>query len=130
MATVVFAAAVTTQGLDVHEASIAEGLLDAAIKSMPANFRRILRIKAVVGVLTNIQPESLRIYFDEIAKGTPADAAVLEVVDQPASLVCLGCGRRQDYGGRGDLTLTCACGGNNRLEGGDALYIDSMEVDT
>ena len=114
----------------MHEASIAEGVLQAALKSMPPQYKRISRIRLVVGVLSNLEPEPLRMYLSELAKGTPAEGAEVDWVPDMAALVCQECKNSDPYDGRGGLAVRCIkCGGANQLQGGNALYIDNIEVE-
>jgi hydrogenase nickel incorporation protein HypA/HybF len=114
----------------MHEASIAEGVLQAALKSMPPQYKRIIRIHLVVGVLSNLEEESLRLYLTELAKGTAAEGAELDWKSDMAAMVCRDCGHADPYDGRGGLEVRCGkCGGPNQLQGGNALYIDNIEVE-
>jgi len=114
----------------MHEASIAQGILDTAVASLPGGKGRITRITVVAGAFTNVEGRCLEMYLSELSRGTAAEGAALEVKRPPASLVCRDCGTRAQYRNEGDLPVCCAvCGGSNRLEGGDELYVDSIEVD-
>lgn len=114
----------------MHEASIAEGVLQAALKSMPPQYKRIIRINLVVGVLSNLEEESLRMYLTELAKGTPAEGAEVVWTSEMAALVCMECKNSTPYDGRGGLEVRCVkCRGANQLQGGNALYIDNIEVE-
>ena len=114
----------------MHEASIARGILDTAVGALAQPGAKIARITAVAGVLAGVESQSLELYFGELSKGTPADGAKLVLKHQPARLVCTQCKNETAYDNRGDLAVQCArCGGNNRLEGGNELYIESMEIE-
>jgi len=115
----------------MHEASIAQGILHIAIGALPSEDTRILRIVLVVGVLSNIQAESLRLYLTELSAGTAAQGAELVVKPEPARLTCQQCGTVTEYDGAGCLEVACPrCGGPHKLEGGSALYIDHLEVES
>jgi hydrogenase nickel incorporation protein HypA/HybF len=114
----------------MHEASIAKGILETAAAALPRPGARITRITVVAGVLTGVQTESLELYFAELSKGTVAQGAALHVKRPPARLVCTECKNQTPYENDGDLAVRCArCGGNNRLEGGEELFIESMEIE-
>ena len=89
-----------------------------------------MRVTVVAGVMAGVEKESLELYFTELAKGTPAEGAELGLKRAAAKLVCVQCGGRTEYDNQGDLAVQCTlCGGNNRLEGGNELYIESMEIE-
>ncbi len=114
----------------MHEASIAKGILETAAAALAKPEAKITQITVVAGVLTGIQNESLELYFAELSKGGVAQGAALHLKRPPARLVCAGCGNETPYRNDGDLAVRCLrCGGNNRLEGGDELFIESMEIE-
>ncbi len=114
----------------MHEAPIAQGILDAALAALPDPQARITKVTVAAGVLAGLEGDSLRLYFDEIAKGTAAQGAQLELHRIPARLICADCHAETPYDGSGDLKIECVqCGGPNRLNGGAELYIESMEVE-
>ena len=114
----------------MHEASIAKGILETAAAALSKPEARITQITVVAGVLAGVQTESLELYFAELSKGTVAQGAVLNVKHAPARLVCTQCRNETLYQNDGDLAVQCVkCGGNNRLEGGEELFIESMEIE-
>jgi len=114
----------------MHEASIAQGIRDATMRALPSPFSRVRGVRVVTGVFSGCERESLTMYFTELSKGTPLEGAELEVVRQPARLICQACGFTRDYHNTGDFAIQCErCGEANRLEGGNELYLESMEID-
>jgi hydrogenase nickel incorporation protein HypA/HybF len=114
----------------MHEASIARGILDTAVGALPGAGAKIAQITVVAGVMAGVERQSLELYFAELSKGTAAEGAKLFLEHQPAKLVCTQCKNETTYANQGDLAVQCAlCGGNNRLEGGNELYIESMEIE-
>jgi Zn finger protein HypA/HybF involved in hydrogenase expression len=70
-------------------------------------------------------------YLSELSKGTAAAGAALELRRATATLTCSACGKSEPYDNNGDMHLRCVkCGGANRLDGGNELYVDSIEVNT
>jgi hydrogenase nickel incorporation protein HypA/HybF len=114
----------------MHEASIAQGLLDAALSAVGDRRARITRITVVAGVLTAVSPECLSMYFEALARGTLAEGAALDVRSAPAKLICTKCAAEADYHAEGWFPLRCAsCGGETRLRGGMDLFLESLEID-
>ena len=118
----------------MHEAAIAQGILDTASRALPAvagvPLRRVRVVRVVVGVFSGCERESLTMYFAELSQGTPLEGASLEIVRQPAKLACRECGHERPFHDDGDFATNCEhCGGPNRLEGGNELYVESMEID-
>ena len=114
----------------MHEASIAKGILETAAAALSRPEAKITQITVVAGVLAGVQRESLELYFAELSQGTVAQGAALNLKHAPAKLVCTGCKSQTLYQNDGDLAVRCArCGGTNRLEGGNELYIESMEIE-
>jgi hydrogenase nickel incorporation protein HypA/HybF len=114
----------------MHESSIAQAILDTALKGRPSGNARITRVNVVIGTLSGVDAECLRLYFNEITANTPAAGAELNVKTEPATLICRSCGRSTPYTSADMLQLTCpSCGGPHRLEGGNSMYIESVEVE-
>ena len=114
----------------MHEAPIAEGILDVAMDARGRRTGRIARVTVVIGVLAGVEGESLRMYFAQLARGTPAEGAVLDIRLAMAKLICTRCELSVDYDGAGGLAVLCSrCGAVNRLRGGNELYVDSIEVE-
>ncbi len=115
----------------MHEAAIAQAVLDTALEALPDKESRITTITVVAGVLAGVEEECLAAYFNELCRCTAAEGASLRLVMEPARLICKECGKQTNYAGGGRLALECsACGGLNHLEGGKALYLDSVEVES
>ena len=114
----------------MHEAAIAQGILDTAVRALPPPGPRVRAVRVVAGVFSGCERESLTMYFAELSQGTPLEGALLEIVRRPAKLTCRACGHQRDYYDDGDFATHCKrCGEANRMEGGNELYLDSMEVE-
>ncbi len=115
----------------MHEAGIAQGLLDAAVNSLPPGKVKIIKLVVTCGVLSGVQEECLSMYMGELSKGTPAEGAILEMKVAPAAVVCRKCGHREGYDGSGPVEITCGkCGGYTGLEGGrDEIILQTIEAE-
>ncbi len=72
--------------------------------------RRVDRVVLRVGVLSGVEPDSLRFAFDLVARGTPAEGATLEIESVPAAVYCPAC-RAEFAGEPGNFIFTCPrCG--------------------
>jgi hydrogenase nickel incorporation protein HypA/HybF len=115
----------------MHEAGIAQAILDTVLRSLPAGRPAIRRISVAVGVFSGVERDSLDLWLTELSKGTPAEGAVLDVRRQSARLVCKTCGHVESYDNDGDLHVRCVrCDAVNAMEGGNELSVESIEVDT
>ena len=84
----------------------------------------------MIGPLSGVSKDSLEFFFAELCRGTPAEGAKLEIVTEAAVLSCENCGNSISYDGTNPIELQCLkCGGPNKLQGGTALYLDSIEVE-
>jgi hydrogenase nickel incorporation protein HypA/HybF len=107
----------------VHELSIAAALVDTCVAH--AGDSRVLSVRAEIGQLVAVLPDSLRFCFDVCARGTVVEGAKLEILLIPGSAVCNKCG---------DTTFLvspfgrCACSGRLRIVTGEELRVKDMEV--
>lgn len=76
----------------MHEMSLAEGMLqlmeDAARKE---GFRRVKTVWLEIGRLAAVEVEALRFCFDAVTRGSLAEGARLEIIEQAARGRCLQC---------------------------------------
>jgi len=52
---------------------------------------RVSRVRVETGTLSAAEREALRFNFETAARGTIAEAAVLDIVEHPAQAICLAC---------------------------------------
>jgi len=112
----------------VHEFGIAAEIVAAAVSEGEKHrAARIVTVTVRIGVLRGIVPDSLRMYFEHIVKGSPAEGAVLEIEEEPVLVSCPGCGETPASG----LILSCpACGRDGvAVKGGDSLQIVSIDIE-
>jgi hydrogenase nickel incorporation protein HypA/HybF len=108
----------------MHELALVEDILAAA--EARANGARIKRVVLEVGKLSTALPDALRFCFSLATEGTPAEGALLEIIEVPGSGRCLACGATVEMHAP---LAQCACGGA-QLEwlSGEGLKVTSLEV--
>jgi hydrogenase nickel incorporation protein HypA/HybF len=111
----------------VHELSITRSVLAVVCEHAPG--RRVTRVRLEIGQLSAVLPDAIRFCFDICARGTPAEGAVLEIVEIAGRGRCGRCGA--------EVALTvpagrcAACGeGHLRIVAGQELMIKEMEVES
>ncbi|HSG47306.1 MAG TPA: hydrogenase maturation nickel metallochaperone HypA [Longimicrobiales bacterium] len=114
----------------MHELPATQGMLDVALDAAAAaGSVRIREIHLVVGDLSSMVDDSVQFYFDILSKGTAAEGAVLRFRRERAWLACGGCGVREEI--KPPLPPACPRCDDLRVTvtGGQAFYVDSIEVD-
>jgi hydrogenase nickel incorporation protein HypA/HybF len=112
----------------VHELGIANEILGVALSEAARNgATRVTSIRLRVGVLRAVVQENLSFLFEHIARGTPAEGARLEIVEEPLQVRCAACGISEAHA----FTVECPrCKGPDiSVAGGDSLDILSLDVD-
>ncbi len=112
----------------MHELGIATEIVAAAVsEARKHGAGKITAVTIRVGVLRGIVPDSLRMFFDHLVKGTLAEGAGLEIEEEPVLVACDECGETPADG----LTLSCpACGRDGvAVKGGDSLRMVSIDID-
>jgi hydrogenase nickel incorporation protein HypA/HybF len=113
----------------MHELPATRGILEVALEAAErVGSPAILSIDIVVGELTSIVDDSVQFYFDMLSRGTVAAGASLRFRREPALARCGGCG--DAFEARPPLPRTCPGCGSRHLSvtGGQAFYIESIEV--
>ncbi len=113
----------------MHEVSIAESLLELALRECTKNgFTSIQSVTVRIGKASGVMPEALLFAFDTVKRETIADGASLIIEEVPVSGHCRGCDARfiVDEG----YILNCPqCGGVSfAVNSGRELDIKEMEV--
>ena len=112
----------------MHELGIASEILDVALSEADRHAaKKVTAIRLRVGVLRAIEPENLSFLFGHLARGTPAEGALLEIVEEPVRIECEACGVSE----ASSFTWECPlCKGSTvSITGGDSLSILSLDVD-
>ena len=77
----------------MHELTVAASILKTALGVAEDNdAATVVEVRLRVGVLSCLNPETLRFGFDALAKGTVAEGCVLDVASVAADGVCRSCG--------------------------------------
>jgi hydrogenase nickel incorporation protein HypA/HybF len=111
----------------MHELGIANEILDIALTEAERHAaKKVTSIRLRVGVLRGIEPENLSFLFEHLARGTPAEGALLEIVEEPVRVECEACGASDASA----FTYECPrCkGAGVSVTGGDSLLIISLDV--
>jgi hydrogenase nickel incorporation protein HypA/HybF len=108
----------------VHELGLVEEVVSLCAER--SGGARVTRIVLEIGKLSAVLPDAVRSCFDAVATGTPAEGAVLDIVETPGLARCLACGAHLELSRPFGI---CACGATE-LEwlAGDELRIREMEV--
>ncbi len=113
----------------MHELSITENVLRLALDhAEKAGAQRIVQVCLVVGDLTGISAESVRLYFEVLGQGTKAEGASLLFQRVHTRLRCRHCDREFEPQ---DMDWHCphcqALGGE--VIAGREFYLESIEVE-
>ena len=110
----------------MHELSIASAVLNTALKH--AGDRRVSTVNVRAGRLRQVVPESLRFYFQIVARDTACEGAELELVEIEARLRCREC--RQGWSPTIPAFRCPRCGSAQvEIEAGEELEVDYIEVE-
>lgn len=112
----------------MHEYAVTESILEIVQAQARQNgARRIDEVTVVIGELTSFRGESIQFYFDELARGTLAEGALIHLQPMEARAVCRDCGT--GFRPRHAFFVCPECGsGAYDLTQGNELFIDNIEV--
>jgi hydrogenase nickel incorporation protein HypA/HybF len=108
----------------MHELAITQEIVE--ILRSRAGDRKVRRVVIEIGKLSAVLPDAVRFCFDLCTEGTPAEGAVLEILEPAGRARCRACS--------GEVMLDrpfgrCACGSSD-LDwiSGEELRVREMEV--
>ena len=113
----------------MHEYPITEQIVKMALNHLEeSGAQKVTSIHLVLGENSGIVPESIHMYFDLIAEGTPCSQAEIEISRIKAKLRCPSCGTEFV---RKPLSFACpVCGTDGHpTDIGKEFYLDSIEVE-
>ena len=112
----------------MHEMSLAEGIRAIVTDQAQAHgFTKVQRIRLEIGRFAGVEKSALLFAFDVVMQGSPAEGAVLEMIDIGGKAMCYDCGQEVVIADR--LDPCPLCGGGRLLPlGGDEMRIKDMEV--
>lgn len=113
----------------MHELGVANEILDVALAEANRHgAKKVTSIRLRVGVLRAIEPENLSFLFEHLARGTAAEGALLDIVEEPVRVECEACGVLEAP----SIPWECPrCkGAGVSVTGGDSLSILSLDIDT
>lgn len=114
----------------MHELSIMQGVLDAIRDSAAQNdINRINKLKLVIGSLTMIMPDSLRLAFQALSQEELFREADMQIEEVPALIRCQVCDGETAQ--EDPYCFVCSACGSNQVEvvKGREMYLDYYEGD-
>ncbi|MDP1548002.1 MAG: hydrogenase maturation nickel metallochaperone HypA [Anaerolineales bacterium] len=110
----------------MHELSLTQNLLEIALQN--AGDKRIVRVNLLMGELSDEREESIQFYWDDIAKGTLAEKAVLHFQRVQAEMKCLDC---ETVFHPTEIVAACPSCRSHRLTlvSGDDVKLESIDVE-
>ena len=113
----------------MHEYPITEQIVKMAMNHLKdSGAQRVTAINLVLGENSGIVPESIHMYYDLIAEGTPCSGAEIVIRRIKPTLRCPACGTEFV---RKPMSFACPkCGTDgNPTETGKEFYLESIEVE-
>jgi len=113
----------------MHELSVTQTILETALKhAAQASAKKILHVNLLLGQFSDEREESIQFYWDDLAKGTPAQGATLHFERFPAEMCCRDCGFTFQPT---EETGTCPACLSRRLHliSGDDVKMESIDVE-
>ncbi len=112
----------------MHELGIARSLIDVALTAMAerGTGRPATALQVEIGRFTSVVPDSLRFYFEILARDTLLEEAELRISSIPLRTRCRTCSLESEP----DLpSLLCSrCGGRAEIVSGRELRLVSVDV--
>ena len=114
----------------MHEYHIIENVVKQAVEAAgKSGASGITRVELAVGELSGLEESSIRLYFDDLSKGTLAEKAELVIKPVRAKLRCKSC---DTVFTRGEDGFNCPdCGSSSvKAESGKEFYIENIEIES
>ena len=113
----------------MHELAITQSMLDIVLeRAKESGAKKVGAINLVIGELSGFVEESVRFYFDFLAKNTIAEGAALNFKPVSPRARCRNCDKPFELG---ELDWSCPqCGGSDiEITAGKELSIESIDIE-
>lgn len=114
----------------MHEYSLTKQIVKIANRAaLEHGAKQVTQVRLVVGESGGIIPESVQLYFDQIARGTPAEGAQLNIRLVASQMHCPVCDLNFT---RPRFSFACpVCGAlGNPTDIGNEFYVEGVELET
>ncbi|HTQ34142.1 MAG TPA: hydrogenase maturation nickel metallochaperone HypA [Stellaceae bacterium] len=109
----------------MHELAITASIVELVAEA--ARGRPVRRVTLEIGKLSGVVPDAIAFCFPEIARGTPAETARLDIKEISGRALCETCGSEFPLV---DLLVRCPCGSIRfRPIAGEELNLRSIELE-
>ena len=113
----------------MHELYATQAVLDKALKkAADEHAQRITNIYVVVGEISTYSDESVQFYWDQISKGTIAEAAVLHFRPVLAEMQCMSCFAKY-HPVDGEIVCPNCGGAGAKIVSGEEFYMEGLDVE-
>lgn len=113
----------------MHEAGIAQSILDIAVNTAKRNSARKITLVAVrIGKMSAVDEASLRFAFEALKADTMARDAVFDYTEVPLKGKCLDCGTEEEFEGYFMNCLKCGSSKVSLISGSE-LEVSHIEVE-
>ncbi len=112
----------------MHEVALCHSLVDLVCdQQRQRGFKQVRRVIVEVGALGHVEPTALEFAFEMVARETPVESAVLEILEVPGRAWCMDCSAQVSVERRGNPCPLCQ-GYTMIVEQGDELRLKELEV--
>lgn len=112
----------------MHEMSLAENVLQIVENTLRAEqCSRVRTVVLEIGELAAVEPDAMRFCFDSVTRGTIAEGARLEIIEQPGAGWCPVCNKTVAL--HEQFALCPECDGPVRITGGHEMRVKELEVE-
>jgi len=113
----------------MHEYHIVEGVVKEILKkAADSKAKKVTSVTLVLGELSGLQEESIRVYFDNLSKGNILDGTKLFIKPLKSKLKCEACGNIFEHD-KSDFNCPKCRGLGVLTNSGKEFYIDSIEIE-
>ncbi|MCX5687916.1 MAG: hydrogenase maturation nickel metallochaperone HypA [Candidatus Omnitrophica bacterium] len=114
----------------MHEYHIVEGIAKQILeKAKNSGAKKIIGVTLVMGELSGLQEESIRVYFDNFAKENLLEGTKLIIKTAKSKLKCQDCGTIFEHE-KSDFNCPKCQGLGILTNSGKEFYIDNIEIES
>jgi len=114
----------------MHEYHIVESIVKQILeKAKTSGAKKITCVTLILGELSGLQEESIRVYFDTLSKDNMLEGAKLIIKPVKSKLKCNACGTIFEHE-RSNFSCPKCSGLGVLINSGKEFYIDNIEIES
>ncbi|MBI1978188.1 MAG: hydrogenase maturation nickel metallochaperone HypA [Candidatus Omnitrophica bacterium] len=113
----------------MHEGNFTKRIVESIMEELKKHPRYVpKRVKVKVGEIFHLNPESVKMHYVVVTKGTPLEGTELDLIEEKITVYCWQCSRTGTVLDHHFLACSCCNSTDVEVMSGNQVSVDSVEL--